>query len=301
MMIFARRQAGRATIASFPATYASNDHMLIRLGYDIEFQMMQPVAIVAMLRVHPSRAADLREPDELRIEPAVKSETFPDRFGNVCTRFLAPQGRVRLWNSTLIEDSGQADPIDYYAAQHPVEELPVENLIYLMNSRYCEVDRLSHIATDLFAHTATGWGRVQAIVNWVHSKVQFGYHFARATKTALDVYTERTGVCRDFQHLAITFCRCMNIPARYATGYLGDIGIYVPPAPMDFSAWFEVFLSGRWWTFDARHNLPRIGRVLMGVGRDAGDVAITTSFGFAELTRFTVVSDEVRDGLPPLT
>ncbi len=272
--------------------------MLIRLGYDIEFQVTQPVAIVAMLRVYPSRAADLREPDELHIEPHVTSETYADHFGNLCTRFLAPQGRVRLWNSTLIEDSGQPDPIDYYAVQHPVEELPAENLIYLMNSRYCEVDRLSHIATDLFANTAPGWGRVQAIVNWVYSKVQFGYQFARSTKTALDVYTERNGVCRDFQHLAITFCRCMNIPARYATGYLGDIGIYVPPAPMDFSAWFEVFLSGRWWTFDARHNVPRIGRVLMGVGRDAADVAITTSFGFTELTRFTVVSDEVREGAP---
>jgi transglutaminase-like putative cysteine protease len=269
--------------------------MLIRLGYDIEFQITQPVAIVAMLRVHPSRVADLREPDELRLEPVVRSETYSDRFGNLCTRFLAPEGRVRLWNSTLIEDSGQPDPLDYYAVQHPVEELPVDNLIYLMNSRYCEVDRLSHIATDLFANTAPGWGRVQAIVNWVYSKVQFGYHYARTTKTALDVYTERNGVCRDFQHLAITFCRCMNIPARYATGYLGDIGIYVPPGPMDFSAWFEVFLSGRWWTFDARHNIPRIGRVLMGVGRDAADVAITTSFGYAELTRFTVVSDEVRE------
>jgi transglutaminase-like putative cysteine protease len=268
--------------------------MLIRLGYDIEFKLTQPVAIVAMLLVHPSRSDDLREPDALHIEPAVNSDTYLDRFGNLCSRFLAPQGRVRLHNSTLIEDSGKPDPVDYYAEQIPVEQLPTENLIYLMNSRYCEVDRLSHIATDLFANTAPGWGRVQAIVNWVYSKVTFGYHYARSTKTALDVYTERNGVCRDFQHLAITFCRCMNIPARYATGYLGDIGIYVPPAPMDFSAWFEVYLSGRWWTFDARHNQPRIGRVLMGVGRDAADVAITTSFGYAELTKFTVVSDEVR-------
>jgi transglutaminase-like putative cysteine protease len=267
--------------------------MLIRLGYDIEFEVLQPVAIVAMLRIHPLRAADIREPDELRIEPDVKSETYLDRFGNLCTRFLAPRGRVRLWNSPLVEDSGQPDAINYYAQQHQVEELPVENLIYLMSSRYCEVDRLSHIATDLFSNTAPGWGRVQAIVNWVYTKVQFGYHHARPTKTALDVYTDRTGVCRDFQHLAITFCRCMNIPARYATGYLGDIGISAAPGPMDFSAWFEVFLDGRWWTFDARHNIPRIGRVLMAVGRDAADVAITTSFGFAQLTRFTVVSEEV--------
>jgi transglutaminase-like putative cysteine protease len=269
--------------------------MLIRLGYDIEFKITEPVAIVAMLLVHPSRSQDLREPDELHIDPVVKSETYLDRFGNLCSRFLAPQGRVRLYNSTLIEDSGQPDEVNYYARQMPVEELPAENLIYLMNSRYCEVDRLSHIATDLFAHTAPGWGRVQAIVNWVYTKVTFGYHFARPTKTALDVYTERNGVCRDFQHLAIALCRCMNIPARYATGYLGDIGVPPAPVPMDFSAWFEVFLGGRWWTFDARHNMPRIGRVLMGVGRDAADVAITTSFGYAELTKFSVVSDEVRD------
>jgi transglutaminase-like putative cysteine protease len=295
MLIFARPAPGRATIAPFRRVPASNANMLIRVGYDIEFKIPQPVAFVAMLLVHPSRSADLREPDELHIDPLVKSETYLDRFGNLCSRFLAPQGKVRLHNSTLIADSGQPDPVDYYAAQIPVEDLPSENLIYLMNSRYCEVDRLSHIATDLFADTAPGWGRVQAIVNWVYSKVTFGYHFARTTKTAMDVYTERNGVCRDFQHLAITFCRCMNIPARYATGYLGDIGITLPPSPMDFSAWFEVFLSGRWWAFDARHNMPRIGRVLMGVGRDAADVAITTSFGYSELTKFLVVSDEVKE------
>ena len=267
--------------------------MLIRLGYDIEFKITEPVAIVAMLLVHPSRSADLLEPDQLHIEPSVKSETYLDRFGNLCTRFLAPQGRVRLWNSTLIKDSGEPDPVNYYAAQIPVEDLPVENLIYLMNSRYCEVDRLSHIATDLFAHTAPGWGRVQAIVNWVYQKVQFGYHFARATKTALDVYTERNGVCRDFQHLAITFCRCMNIPARYATGYLGDIGVPLDNAPMDFSAWFEAYLGGRWYTFDARHNKPRIGRVLMARGRDATDVAIVTSFGSCKLAGFRVITEEI--------
>ena len=184
------------------------------------------------------------------------------------------------------------------ARQHPVEELPFDHLTYLMNSRCCEVDRLSDIATELFGNTAPGWGRVQAIVNWVHSRVQFGYQFARATRTALDVYTERVGVCRDFQHLAIAFCRCMHIPARYATGYLGDIGVQISSAPMDFSAWFEVYLEGRWWTFDARHNAPRVGRVLMAAGRDAADVAMTTSFGMAELAKFTVVTSEVPSVVP---
>jgi len=269
--------------------------MLIRLGYDIEFNIPQPVAMVALLNVHPSRAPDLLEPDELNIEPLVQKENYFDLFGNRCTRFLAPQGKLRVWNSTLIHDSAKKDPIDYQAQQLPVIDLPVENLTFLMNSRYCEVDRLSNIATDLFGNTAPGWGRVQAIVNWIHARVEFGYHHARSTRTALDVYTERVGVCRDFQHLAIAFCRCMHIPARYATGYLGDIGVPASVAPMDFSAWFEVYLGGRWWTFDARHNEPRIGRVLMATGRDAADVAITTSFGMAELTKFTVVTDEIRD------
>jgi transglutaminase-like putative cysteine protease len=273
--------------------------MLIRLGYDIEFKIPQAVAIVALLNVHPSREKDLRGPDELHIEPGVKADRYIDRFGNKCTRFLAPQGKLRLSNSTVIEDSGEKDLLNLHGNQHNVEDLPVDNLIYLMNSRYCEVDRLSNVAADLFSNAPYGWGRVQAIVDWVHSKVRFGYQHARATKTALDVYTERAGVCRDFQHLAITFCRCMNIPARYATGYLGDIGVPASADPMDFSAWFEAYLDGQWWTFDARNYVPRIGRVLMATGRDASDVAITTSFGLAELTKFTVVTEEIRQsGLP---
>jgi len=272
--------------------------MLIRLGYDIEFNIPQPVPVVALLNVHPSREQDLREPDELHIEPTVGTDKYTDFYGNRCTRFLAPQGKLRIWNSTLVQDSAEKDQVNYQARQHPVEELPVDNLTYLLNSRYCEVDRLSNIATELFANTAPGWGRVQAIVNWIHGRVQFGYQHARATRTALDVYTERVGVCRDFQHLAITFCRCMHIPARYATGYLGDIGVPASPAPMDFSAWFEVYLDGRWWTFDARHNEPRLGRILMATGRDAADVAMTTSFGMAELTKFSVVTAEVRDVAP---
>ncbi len=272
--------------------------MLIRLGYDIEFNLPQPVVVVALLNVHPSRGSDLREPDDLRIEPMVPKEQYIDQFGNRCARFLAPQGKLRLWNSTLVQDSGEKDQVNIFARQHPVQELPCDNLTYLMSSRYCEVDRLSNIATELFGNTPPGWGRVQAIVNWIHSRVQFGYQFARATRTALDVYTERVGVCRDFQHLAIAFCRCMHIPARYATGYLGDIGVPATPAPMDFSAWFEVYLENRWWTFDARHNEPRVGRILMATGRDAADVAMTTSFGMAESVKFDVVTEEVRGVAP---
>jgi transglutaminase-like putative cysteine protease len=266
--------------------------MRIRLGYDIQFEVPVPVPVVAMLNVHPSRAGDLLEPDRLRIDPDVKQELYTDGFGNICCRFTAPAGWIRLWNSTLIEDSGDVDPQDFSAREIPVADLPPETLRFLLSSRYCEVDLLSNTAAQLFGCIPPGWQRVQAICDWVHQNVTFGYHFASSTKTALEVYRDRTGVCRDFQHLAIAFCRSLNIPARYATGYLGDIG--VPPAgPMDFSAWFEVYLEDRWWAFDARNNVPRVGRVLMATGRDATDVAITTSFGDARLVHFAITTDEV--------
>ena len=267
--------------------------MIQRIGYDIQFEFPAPVAMVALLHVHPSRAADLRGPDELSLEPALEAETYIDSFGNRCSRFLAQKGALRLSSSTLIHDSGLPDPVSPKAREVPVQLLPHEILKYLYNSRYCEVDRFSTIALELFGAAPSGWSRVQAVCDWVHAKVSFGYHHARATKTALDVFTERVGVCRDFQHLAVTLCRALNIPARYATGYLGDFDVPPSPSPMDFSAWFEVYLEDRWWTFDARHNHPRIGRVLMATGRDASDVAITTSFGVADLRHFTVLTEEV--------
>jgi transglutaminase-like putative cysteine protease len=271
------------------------EQLLIRLGFDIQFELPVPVAMIALFHVHPTRRADLREPDDPQIIPNVPIEEYEDSFGNICTRFTAPAGMLQLYHSTLIEDSGAPDAVNFEARQMPVENLPPEALRYLLASRYCEVDRLLNEAGMLFNHTQPGWQRVQAICDWVQANVTFGYHFANPTKTALDVYSDRVGVCRDFQHLAITFCRCMNIPARYATGYLGDIGVpFVPP--MDFSAWFEVYLEGRWWTFDARNNTPRIGRVLMATGRDAADVAITTSFGTTWLKKFTVVTDQVLEG-----
>lgn len=267
--------------------------MRIRLGYDIRFQVPVSVPVVAMLHVHPSRAGDLLEPDRLRIEPEVEQVQYTDAFGNLCTRFTAPAGLLRLWNSTLIEDSGKVDPHNPTAREIPVAGLPPETLVYLLSSRYCEVDLLSNTAAQLFGNVPPGWQRVQAVCDWVHQNVTFGYQFASATKTALDVYRDRTGVCRDFQHLAIAFCRSLNIPARYATGYLGDICVPPTDAVMDFSAWFEVYLEDRWWAFDARNNEPRVGRVLMATGRDATDVAITTSFGNAALVHFEVITDEV--------
>jgi transglutaminase-like putative cysteine protease len=267
--------------------------MLIRLGYDLQFDTSAEVPIVTLLNVHPSRERDLREPDQLRSDPAVKIESFTDGFGNRSCRIVAPPGGIRFHNATLIEDSGTPDEQCSEAKELAIECLPVDVLPFLSNSRYCEVDLLSNTAYELFGNAPRGWERVKIVCGWVHSKVTFGYHFASSTRTALGVYTERVGVCRDFQHLAITFCRALNIPARYATGYLGDIGVPVDVNPMDFSAWFEAYLDGRWWTFDARHNVPRIGRVLMATGRDATDCAITTSFGKARLTRFRVTSDEV--------
>jgi transglutaminase-like putative cysteine protease len=272
--------------------------MLIRLGYELQFEVPAPAAMLLMLFVHPSRQADLRRPDRVRVEPTIPVEEFTDPFGNRCGRILAPAGTLRLSNETVVEDSGAADPVVPDAVGHPVEELPPETLPYLMASRYCEVDRLGDVAWGLFGNTPPGWARVQAVCDWVHANVRFGYQFARATKTAHEVYLERGGVCRDFTHLAITFCRCLNIPARYATGYLGDIGVPPAPSPMDFSAWFEVYLNHQWYSFDARHNAPRIGRVLMARGRDAVDVALTTSFGPTPLTQFTVWTDEVSE-VPP--
>jgi transglutaminase-like putative cysteine protease len=265
--------------------------MLIRLAYDIQFDIPYEIAMVALLHVHPSRTGDLLAPDEIQSEPPLNITSYYDSFGNRCARFVAPAGHLRLFCSTLIKDSGDVDEVNLDAQSAPVGELPDEQLRYLLSSRYCEVDRLSTVAYDLFGETKPGWARVQAICDWVNSKVKFDYQQARPTKTAMDVFTERVGVCRDFQHLAITFCRAMNIPARYATGYLGDIGVPLR-LPMDFSAWFEVWLDGRWWAFDARNNMPRIGRILMATGLDAADVALTTSFGQAILRYFFVVTEE---------
>ena len=272
--------------------------MLIKTGYEMIYDLPQPVAMQLMLHFHPSRQGDVRE-EKLIIEDAfgapITVEEYSDAFGNRCQRILAPTGRIRMWADALVEDSGEPDIQKPDATQSQVEELPIEVLQFLLASRYCEVDKLSPVAWDLFGSAEPGWNRVRAVCDWVHSHVVFGYHHARWTKSALDVYVERTGVCRDFTHLALTFCRCLNIPARYVTGYLGDIGVSPSGNPMDFSGWFEVFLDGQWWTCDARHNRRRIGRILMATGRDAADVALTTSFGNAPLVSFRVWTDDVTD------
>jgi transglutaminase-like putative cysteine protease len=267
--------------------------MKIRIGYDIAYDCPQPTAMVLTLSVYPSRAADVTILQPMSFDPPIPSRDYIDRFGNLCTRIVAPEGRLAVSTEQIVTDSGLPDPVVPDAEQHPVDELPDDVLLYLLGSRYCETDRLSDTAWSLFANAPSGWGRVQAICDYVHNHVTFGYEHARSTKTARDVYLERHGVCRDFMHLAVTFCRCMNIPARYCTGYLGDIGVPPSDVPMDFSAWFEAYLGGRWHVFDARHNEPRIGRVLLARGRDATDVAISTSYGPSTLANFTVVTEEV--------
>ncbi|HEY8015964.1 MAG TPA: transglutaminase family protein [Dongiaceae bacterium] len=267
--------------------------MQIRAGYELVYDCPQPTPMLLMLSVHPSRSGDLLTPHEMSFDPPIDATHYRDGFNNVCTRIVAPSGRLTISSEFIVGDPGTPDVVVPEAEQHPVQELPDETLVYLLGSRYCETDRLSETAWSLFANAPRGWGRVQAICDYVHAHVTFGYQYARSTKTAWDVFMERQGVCRDFAHLAVAFCRCMNIPARYCTGYLGDIGIEAVDEPMDFSAWFEVYLGGHWHTFDARHNKPRIGRILMGRGRDASDVAISTTFGPCILSSFRVITDEL--------
>jgi transglutaminase-like putative cysteine protease len=268
----------------------------IRVGFEMEYDCPAPTPMILALSVHHSRAPDLVRPDLLFTNPAVPVTAYRDLFGNWCSRIVAPQGRFVLSTDALINDSGLPDAVAPWAMQIPVEQLPESTLAFLLGSRYCETDQLSDIAWQLFGHGPTGWARVQAICDFVHQRIEFGYQHARRTRTAVEAYNEGQGVCRDYAHLAITFCRCMNIPARYCTGYLGDIRIPPIPGPMDFAGWFEAYLGDRWYTFDARNNTPRIGRVLMARGRDACDVALANTFGPNTLTRFSVWADEVTPG-----
>jgi transglutaminase-like putative cysteine protease len=265
----------------------------IKVGYELIYDCPQPTPMMLVLHIHYTRASDILVPDRVTTNPAVPLVSYRDSFGNWCSRIVAPQGRLTIASSAVVRDSGEPDPISPSAQQHSIQDLPEEALVFLLGSRYCDTEKFAEIAWSLFGHTSPGWGRVQAICDFVHNHISFGYEHARATRTAWEAFNERRGVCRDFTHLAITFCRAMNIPARYCTGYLGDMGTQPPYGPGDFAAWFEAYLGGRWHIFDPRNNVPRIGRVLMARGRDAIDVAITTTFGPNTLVSFKVVTDEV--------
>ena len=268
--------------------------MFIRYGYEITVTCPQPTALVCLLSVHDDRAADIRVPESTFTMPDVPTTTYRDLFGNRCRRLVAPVGDLTIWGDATIEDSGQPDRVAPLAREHPVPDLPDACLTYLMGSRYCETDRLSQIAWDMFGNVSPGWHRVQAICDFVHAHIRFDYMQARSTRTAFEVFHERVGVCRDFAHLAVALCRCLNIPARYVNGHLGDIGVPVVD-PMDFSAWMEVFLEGEWNTFDPRNNIPRVGRIVVARGRDAADIPLINSFGPHVLKGFRVWTYEVEE------
>ena len=267
--------------------------MLIQAGYDIAFETTAETPLLLMVHIRPERQADLIAPEGLVSSPSVPYRTYTDHFGNVCTRLVAPPGAFSLSNRFVIADSGRPERLPEGACQHAVDELPDETLQFLLGSRYCDTQKLLSLAWSLFGAIGPGWPRVKAILDHTNERIAFGYAHARPDRTASEAYEERVGVCRDFAHLAIALCRCMNIPARYCTGYLGDIGVPPDPSPMDFSAWMEVYLGGAWHTVDARHNHPRIGRILMARGRDATDTPISVAFGTANLAAFSVVTKEV--------
>ena len=267
--------------------------MKIQFGYEMVYNFPQATAMILLLNVHDSRAEDIEVPDYLTTDPWVPVREYRDSFGNRCTRIVAPGGRITIRSLGVVRDSGEPEVAITTAEQHPVEDLPDDALVFLLGSRYCETQLLSQVAWNLFGNVTPGWSRVQAICDYVHNHIAFGYANASSTRTAWEAFNERAGVCRDFMHLAITFCRCMNIPARYCTGYLGDMGLPPPYSVMDFAAWFEAYIGGAWHMFDPRNNTPRIGRTLIARGRDAADVAIATTFGPHILESFGVYTDEI--------
>jgi transglutaminase-like putative cysteine protease len=267
----------------------------IRFGYDLVYSSPQPMPMILMLHVQPNANQELLVPDRMTVEPDVPSSTYRDAFGNTCTRLESPGGRIRITTSGVIYDSGSPEAEAWNAQEHPISSLPTDTLTFLLGSRYCETESLMADAWRLFGHLTPGWSRVQAIADFANQHVTFGYHYARPSKTAWEAYSEKQGVCRDFAHLAITLCRCLNIPARYCTGYLGDIGVPPADSAMDFAGWMEVYIGGAWHTFDPRNNTRRIGRILIARGRDAADVAISTTFGPNYLEGFQVWTDEIQE------
>lgn len=265
----------------------------IQLGCQLTYDFPKPTAMIVMLNVHYSRVAQLEWPDHLITNPPVPVESYRDSFGNWCCRFVAPAGRLTLGTNSVIQDDGLPDPVHPEAMQHAVQDLPAETLLFLLPSRYCETDILSAEAWRLFEYAPTGWARVQAICDFVHNHIKFGYEHSRPTRTAAEAYAERRGVCRDYAHLAVAFCRAMNIPTRYCTGYISDIGQPPPYAEMDFAAWIQVYLGGQWHVFDPRNNQRRVGRILIATGRDAADVPLTHTFGANHLAGFKVTTTEL--------
>jgi transglutaminase-like putative cysteine protease len=271
--------------------------MDIRYGFDIGLDFVQPTTFLTMMDVHSDVRSGVVEETRLELEPTIPSERFVDDCGNVVRRLSAPAGMTSLRLQGVYRTDGRADEVDTAADAAPVSDLPPDTLPFLRPSRYCETELVSDFAWANFGAIPGGWAKVQAVCDFVNQRLRFSYPEARPTRTASDALTEGVGVCRDFTHLAVALCRCLNIPARYCNGYLGDIGVPPDPAPMDFNAWFEVFLGNRWFTFDARHNQPRIGRILIARGRDAADIPMIATFGSHRLARFTVVTEEIQEAV----
>jgi transglutaminase-like putative cysteine protease len=269
--------------------------MQIRYGFDIALELAQPTTILAMMDVHSDFRRCVAAETDLELSPAMAAERFVDGGGNIVTRLSAPAGSVSLRLEGVFVSEGREDEVDVGAEAVAASDFPPDMLPFLWPSRYCETDLLSDFAWANFGAVKGGWARVQAICDFVHQRLRFSYPEARPTRTASEALAEGVGVCRDFTHLAVALCRCLNIPARYCNGYLGDIGVPPDPAPMDFNAWFEAFLGDRWFIFDPRHNRPRIGRILISRGRDAADIPMITTFGPHALTRFVVVTEEIRE------
>lgn len=276
---------------SSPKAFSNTPMMLIKGGYNLAYDCAEETPMVLAIHIRPEETVNLVEPETFTLFPEIPYSTYFDAFGNRCTRLVAPPGRLSIWNRFTMADDGRTEPLPIEAYQHTVQELPEDTLQYLLGSRYCDTQKLATLAWSMFGRHWRGWHLLKAILDYTHQRIRFSYANAREDRTAFEAHEEQVGVCRDYAHLAITLCRCMNIPARYCTGYLGDIGVPVDPAPMDFSAWFEVFMGGRWWTLDARHNQPRIGRIVVARGRDAADVAISTAFGNAKLAEFKVITE----------
>jgi transglutaminase-like putative cysteine protease len=269
--------------------------MLIRYGFNIEIDVWQETTILTALDIASERRVDLVEERPFAATSVASVQQYTDGFGNICRRIDGLPGTIAMSLEGIVHDDGKPDPVAWDAEQMPVSKLPVETLPFLLASRYCETELLNSTAWYYFGGIQGGWARVQAICDFVHERLTFSYPNARPTRTALEAFNERNGVCRDFTHLAVALCRCMNIPARYCNGYLGDIGIPADPAPMDFNAWFEAYIGGRWYTFDARHNTARIGRILVARGRDAMDIPMIHTFGPHALRKFTVITEEVQE------
>jgi len=263
----------------------------IRVGFELSLVVHQPTLVMLLLNVHYSRVPDLVMPEYIDTFPYVELNQFPDENNNKMTSVILPPGQTTFKILSFVKDSGNLDVIDQNACHTPVQCLPHNVLKFLIGSRYCETDLMSEIAWELFGSFPNGWARVQAAADWIHNNVTFDLRKADCYQSAVQTFTRRTGVCRDFAHLLITFCRAMNFPARYIHGYIGDIGIDKSPDPMDFSAWTEIFFNNRWYTFDAIHNTPRIGRVAIAKGMDAADSAIVTSYGQHTLVGWKVITD----------